>query len=524
MAISSSLARFNRNAAGLIARFPEPPRPTNPWLVVPLFQGQFLLVGTLLPLYTAFMVHLEGFRPAALVMPALAAAVSLPPLAWQFSRVWWALRQGIAARAQVLTVAPLRDQVAGKYRVDGPSQSFESSFVASRGLGLTPSSWLDVLVDREETRVLLQLGIAVGPASSKPRSRVAVQPHPITQLQPGPKHYLALVGGIVGLVVGGFLLADYLRSVPATSAYRAAPPCAGNPQPTLTANCYANYQALVTDHQVVVNERGGRLERESFAIQGGGTIEANVAFRSETAVAASVTLKIWHDQVMEIDSGSWTQRTDDNPQRHTDNIGPVVILVDALSLLGILFFLFGPRLATWPRDPLAALVVDLMPLQPAPPRMVDDGTLFAAAFKAAWPIAGPLTGLVVMFAVLGLAALTDSGWQPGPYLMLATLAIVPPVMLLGMAGLRLPGYRRILRLGVVGTAVVETRQPSMMGSAKGTYRVQVQGRTAFVARYFIELPAALEVAVGRQLMVLVDPDRPKVLLNVRVLPATAAAA
>ena len=525
MAMSGSLARFNRDAAALIARTPEPPRPVNPLPVILLFRVEFLIVVTFMPLYVAFLVLLQVFRPAMLIVPAMLAVYALAVTTWRCARVGWALRQGVAARAQVLTVAPVRkDQVAGNYRVDGPTQSFESGFVASPGLGLSVGSWVMVLVDGRETRVLLQLGIADSPGSSKPRSMVTVQPHPGAQFRRGPKHYLALASGVAGLAVGGFLLDDYLGSVPATSAYWAAPPCAGSQQPTGLTDCYRRYPAVVTAHDVVPNGRGGQWERVTFAIEGGRPIQAKVAFSSKTAIGASVTVKVWHDQVMEVASGSWTQRTDDNPQRHTDNIGPVVIIVGGLSLLAMLYFVFGPRLAAWPRDPLAALAVDLLPLQPRPPRMVDDGTLFAAAFKAAWPLAGPLTGLVVIFTALIFAALTDSAWQPGPYLMIATLLIVPPVILLGMPALRMPRYRRTMRLGVPGTALVETRQSSILGAAKGTYRVQVQGRPPFVERYFIDLPSALDVAVGRQLVVLADPDRPRALLNVRVLPANEAAA
>jgi len=525
MAMSGSLARFNRDAAALIARTPEPPRPVNPLLVMLLFRVEFLIVVTFVPLYVASLVILQVFRPAMLIIPAMLAVYSLAVTTWRCGRVWWALRQGIAARAQVLTIAPVRkDQVGGHYRVDGPTQSFESGFVASPRLGLTAGSWVVALVDRRETQVLLQLGIADSPGSSKPRSMVTVQPDATAQVRQGLKHYFALAGGVAGLVAGGFLLGDYLRSVPATSLYRAAPPCAGSQQPTRSTACYARHHALVTDHQLVLNGRGGQRQRVTFAIEGGRAIQANVAFSSKTAIGAAVTVKVWHDQIMEVASGSWTQPTDDNPQRHTDNIGPAVIIVGGLSLMAIFYFLFGPRLAAWPRDPLAALAVDLLPLQPRPPRMVDDGALFGAAFKATWPLAGPLTGLVVIFTVLILAVLTDSAWQPGSYLMIATLLIVPPVMLLGMSALRMPRYRRTMRLGVPGTALVETRQSSTLGAAKGTYRVHVPGRTPFVDRYFIELPAALKVAVGTQLVVLADPDRPKTPLNVRVLAAKEAAA
>jgi len=398
-------------------------------------------------------------------------------------------------------------RVGGHYRVDGPTESLESDFLASADLGLAPGSFVLVLVDRKQERVLL-------PCLADCRC-------------PGPAKSDPLPGSgrrAVFLAASGYLPDDFLRSAPATSAYRLAPPCGAGRQPTLAASCYASYPAVVADRHVALNGRGGQGERLTFALPDGGSVHGDVGFRSKAVVGLAVWVKVWHDRVTDITGGSWTERTDDNPQRHTDNIGPAVIAVVMMALICFFYFTLFPYTATWPREPLAALAAELLPAQPLPPRMVDDSTLFIAALQAAWPIAYGVAGLAMIFGVLGFAVPTDSGWQPGPYLMIATMVVGPPAVLLGWPALRMSRDRRTICLGVLGVAVVATRGTSRLGTAQGTYRVEVRGRPPFLGRFSIEPPAALDVAIGRRLEVLVDPEQPKVLLNVRVRPANEAAA
>jgi len=54
MALSGSLARFNRDAAALIARQPDPPRSVDPRLAVLQFRAQLLFVVILLTVYVIF--------------------------------------------------------------------------------------------------------------------------------------------------------------------------------------------------------------------------------------------------------------------------------------------------------------------------------------------------------------------------------------------------------------------------------------------------------------------------------------